>query len=124
MSFGRSRRKNCRVPMTGLHPCRIPHRHCWPVSIGFTASRPAPNRSEASRITSALSLTKTQAHDGGEDETMTNRTLVGGHRALRLLSAAGGLSIALGACTIPVGDVTSSVPDDYRQRHPIAIHEA
>jgi pilus assembly protein CpaD len=55
---------------------------------------------------------------------MTNRILVGGHRALRLLSAVGGLSIALGACTIPVGDVTSSVPDDYRQRHPIAIHEA
>jgi pilus assembly protein CpaD len=54
---------------------------------------------------------------------MTNRNLVGGHRALRLLSAVGGLSIALGACTIPVGDVTSSVPDDYRQRHPIAIHE-
>jgi pilus assembly protein CpaD len=55
---------------------------------------------------------------------MTNRILVGGHRALRLLSAVGGLSISLGACTIPVGDVTSSVPDDYRQRHPIAIHEA
>ena len=55
---------------------------------------------------------------------MTNRILVGGRRALRLLSAVGGLSIALGACTIPVGDVTSSVPDDYRQRHPIAIHEA
>jgi pilus assembly protein CpaD len=38
-----------------------------------------------------------------------------------------GLGLALGACThtgTPVVDATASIPDDYRQRHPIAIQEA
>ncbi len=56
---------------------------------------------------------------------MTSRTPVDRHRALRLLGALGGLSIALGACTYTGGEVvTASVPDDYRLRHPIAIQEA
>jgi pilus assembly protein CpaD len=62
---------------------------------------------------------------GDEDRTMTNRTPVDRHRSLRLLSALVGLSVALGACTNTTGEVvTASVPNDYRQRHPIAIQEA
>jgi pilus assembly protein CpaD len=54
---------------------------------------------------------------------MTNMTAV--HRILRLLGALVGLSTALGACTSTSTEVvTSSVPDDYRLRHPIAIAEA
>jgi pilus assembly protein CpaD len=56
---------------------------------------------------------------------MTKRTQAGRHRTLRLLSAIASLSAALGACTNTGGEiVTASVPDDYRQRHPIAIQEA
>jgi pilus assembly protein CpaD len=60
-----------------------------------------------------------------EDRTMTSRTAVDCRRALRLLGALAGLSVALGACTYTSGEVvTASVPDDYRLRHPIAIEEA
>ena len=46
-------------------------------------------------------------------------------RALRLTSALIGLSIALSACQHSTDVVTTaSVPDDYRQRHPIAVQEA
>lgn len=56
---------------------------------------------------------------------MNNRTRVDCHRALRVLGALAGLSVALGACTYTSGEVvTASVPDDYRLRHPIAIQEA
>jgi pilus assembly protein CpaD len=56
---------------------------------------------------------------------MTNRTPLIRHRTLHLLSALAGLSVALGACTNAGGEiVTASVPDDYRQRHPIVIQEA
>ena len=56
---------------------------------------------------------------------MTNRTPVDRYRTLRLLSALAGLSVALGACNSTSGEVvTASVPNDYRQRHPIAIQEA
>jgi pilus assembly protein CpaD len=56
---------------------------------------------------------------------MTNRTPVDRHRTVRLLGALAGLSVALGACTYTSEEVvTASVPDDYRQRHPIAIQEA
>ena len=46
-------------------------------------------------------------------------------RALRLTGALIGLSVALGACkhTTDV-ETTAGVPDDYRQRHPIAVQEA
>jgi pilus assembly protein CpaD len=60
-----------------------------------------------------------------EDRTMTSRTAVDCRRALRLLGALAGLSVALGACTYTSGEVvTASVPDDYRLRHPIAVEEA
>jgi pilus assembly protein CpaD len=55
---------------------------------------------------------------------MTNRTPVDRARALRLFSAAVGLSLALGACSNTGEVATGSIPDDYRQRHPIAIQEA
>jgi pilus assembly protein CpaD len=46
-------------------------------------------------------------------------------RALRVGGALIGLAVALGACTHTEEVVsTASVPDDYRQRHPIAIQEA
>jgi pilus assembly protein CpaD len=55
---------------------------------------------------------------------MTNRPAVDRFRALRLLGVLAGLSIALGGCNTS-GEVvtTASVPDDYRQRHPIAVQE-
>jgi pilus assembly protein CpaD len=41
------------------------------------------------------------------------------------LGALIGLSIALGACTQTTsGELTAGIPNDYRQRHPIAIQEA
>jgi pilus assembly protein CpaD len=56
---------------------------------------------------------------------MTKTTLVDRYRRLRLLGALAGLSVVLGACNYTTGEiVTSSVPDDYRQRHPIAVTEA
>src|SRR6202171_297775 len=56
---------------------------------------------------------------------MTNRTPVGRYRTLRLLGTLVGLSVVLGACTYTTTEVvTASVPDDYRQRHPIAVQEA
>ncbi len=61
---------------------------------------------------------------GGEDATMTNGIPFDRARTLRLFSTAVGLSLALGACTNTAEVVTGSIPDDYRQRHPIAIQEA
>ena len=56
---------------------------------------------------------------------LTSRTPADRKRALLLAGALIGVSLALGACQ-HTGDVatTSSVPDDYRLRHPIAIQEA
>jgi pilus assembly protein CpaD len=55
---------------------------------------------------------------------MTTRTSADRHRSFRMGAALVGLSITLGACTHTDGETTASVPDDYRQRHPIAIQEA
>src|SRR6202043_4019566 len=56
---------------------------------------------------------------------MTTRTPADRLRTLRLLGALAGLSAALGACTYTGAEVvTASVPNDYRQRHPIAVQEA
>jgi pilus assembly protein CpaD len=57
---------------------------------------------------------------------MTSRIPADCYRTPRLLSALAGLSVALGACTYITAEVvtTASVPNDYRQRHPIAIQEA
>ncbi len=56
---------------------------------------------------------------------MINMTPVDRLSGLRLLGALAGLSVALGACTSAGGElVTAGIPDDYRQRHPIAVQEA
>jgi pilus assembly protein CpaD len=55
---------------------------------------------------------------------MTTKIPVDRHRALRIAGALVGLAVALGACTHTDEAVTASIPDDYRQRHPIAIQEA
>jgi pilus assembly protein CpaD len=55
---------------------------------------------------------------------MTNKTPVDRNRVLRVAGALTGLAVALGACTHTSSDVTTSFPDDYRQRHPIAVTEA
>jgi pilus assembly protein CpaD len=56
---------------------------------------------------------------------MTSTTSLDRKRALRMAAALIGLAAALGACT-HTGDVatTSSIPDDYHMRHPIAVEEA
>src|SRR5258708_35209020 len=56
---------------------------------------------------------------------MTDRKNLDRLQTLRRLSALIGLSAALGACTVYGGEVvTASIPNDYRQRHPIAVQEA
>jgi pilus assembly protein CpaD len=55
---------------------------------------------------------------------MTTKIPVDRQRAIRIAGALVGLAVALGACTHTDEAVTASVPDDYRQRHPIAIQEA
>jgi pilus assembly protein CpaD len=55
---------------------------------------------------------------------MTAKTPVDRNRAFRMAGALAGLAVVLGACTHTGEEVTSSIPDDYRQRHPIAIQEA
>ena len=42
---------------------------------------------------------------------------------LRAAAALLGISVTLGACNIADHAVTGTVPDDYRQRHPIAVRE-
>jgi len=54
---------------------------------------------------------------------MTSRKRTDRDRALRSIAVLLGLTVALGACKHVDQDVTASVPDDYRQRHPIAIQE-
>jgi pilus assembly protein CpaD len=56
---------------------------------------------------------------------MTATTPADRLRTLRLLGAMAGISTLLGACTYTGAEVvTASVPNDYRQRHPIAVQEA
>jgi pilus assembly protein CpaD len=55
---------------------------------------------------------------------MTAKSPVDRNRVLRIAGALAGLAVVLGACTHTGDEVTSSIPDDYRQRHPIAIEEA
>jgi pilus assembly protein CpaD len=54
---------------------------------------------------------------------MTANLPVDRHRAFRIAGALVGLAVVLGACTHTSEEVTSSVPDDYRLRHPIAVQE-
>jgi pilus assembly protein CpaD len=56
---------------------------------------------------------------------MTVRIPVEYKRAFRIAGPLFGLAVALGACTYTEAVVTtSSIPDDYRLRHPIAVQEA
>src|SRR6202048_3238492 len=55
---------------------------------------------------------------------MTAKIPVDRKRAFRIAGALVGLAVVLGACTHTDNVLTASVPDDYRQRHPIAIQEA
>src|SRR5882762_1327552 len=55
---------------------------------------------------------------------MTARMPLRRNRTFRIAGALVGLAVVLGACTHTDEVVTASVPDDYRQRHPIAIQEA
>jgi pilus assembly protein CpaD len=56
---------------------------------------------------------------------MITRTPVEVRRALRIAGALLGLATALGACThTDQVATTGSYPEDYRLRHPIAVHEA
>src|ERR1700737_700549 len=54
---------------------------------------------------------------------MTAKIPVGRNRAFRIAGTLVGLAVVLGACTHTDEVLTASVPDDYRQRHPIAIQE-
>src|SRR6202034_4883695 len=54
---------------------------------------------------------------------MTSRIPVDRSRSFRMAGVLVGLAVVLGACAHHE-EVTSSIPDDYRQRHPIAIQEA
>src|ERR1700709_2217262 len=58
---------------------------------------------------------------------MTTKVPADHSRTLHLWGVLVGLSIALGACTQTTGttgELTAGIPNDYRQRHPIAIQEA
>ncbi len=55
---------------------------------------------------------------------MTAKLPVDRNRAFRIAGVLVGLTFVLGACTHTDDVLTASVPDDYRQRHPIAIQEA
>jgi pilus assembly protein CpaD len=58
---------------------------------------------------------------------MTTRIPVHRSRSLPMAGVLVGLAVVLGACAhhdAPREDVTSSIPNDYRLRHPIAIQEA
>src|SRR5438876_8562277 len=45
------------------------------------------------------------------------------NRVFRLAAALVGVTVVLGACTHTDRALIASVPEDYRLRHPIAIHE-
>src|SRR5882757_937130 len=55
---------------------------------------------------------------------MTAKIPVDRNRAFRMAGALVGLAVVLGACTHTDDELTASIPNDYRQRHPIAIQEA
>jgi pilus assembly protein CpaD len=55
---------------------------------------------------------------------MTAKIPVNRLRGLRVAISLAGLGLTLGACTHANPEVTASIPEDYRQRHPIAITEA
>jgi pilus assembly protein CpaD len=61
---------------------------------------------------------------GTRTKTMTNTISLDRTRVFRAAATLVGLAAMLAACTHTDEVVTASVPNDYRQRHPIAITEA
>ncbi|WP_029581645.1 CpaD family pilus assembly protein [Bradyrhizobium sp. URHD0069] len=55
---------------------------------------------------------------------MTAQIPLDRRRAFRIAGTLVGLAVVLGACKHADGELTASFPEDYRQRHPIAIQEA
>jgi pilus assembly protein CpaD len=55
---------------------------------------------------------------------MSNKQPAGFVRKACIALALTGVSMAMGACTHTSQDVTSSIPDDYRLRHPMVIQES
>src|ERR1700709_1399037 len=55
---------------------------------------------------------------------MTAKIPVDRKRAFRMAGALVGLAVVLGACTHTDDELTASVPEDYRRRHPMAGQEA
>jgi pilus assembly protein CpaD len=55
--------------------------------------------------------------------TMTNHTPIRSPRKLAVAGMLLGLTLALGGCKTASQDITASVPEDYRLRHPIAVEE-
>ena len=55
---------------------------------------------------------------------MTAKIPVDRKRAFRMAGALVGLAVVLGACTHTDDELTASIPDDYRLRHPIVVQEA
>ncbi|WP_213773395.1 CpaD family pilus assembly protein [Bradyrhizobium sp. dw_78] len=56
---------------------------------------------------------------------MTTQIPVNRNRAFRMAGSLVGIAVMLGACTHTTdGEATARIPDDYRQRHPIAVHES
>jgi pilus assembly protein CpaD len=55
---------------------------------------------------------------------MTTKQPVDLRRSVRLAVALVALSVAVGACTHTSEEVTASIPNDYRQRHPIVVQES
>src|SRR3978361_105534 len=56
--------------------------------------------------------------------TMITRTPVDRGRTTRIAGALVGLAVVLGACSHADDQLTASIPDDYRLRHPITVTEA
>jgi pilus assembly protein CpaD len=57
-------------------------------------------------------------------DNVSTKNPAGPDRRLRAGLALACLAVVLGACTHTDQQVTASIPNDYRQRHPIAIQEA
>ncbi len=55
---------------------------------------------------------------------MTTKQPVDLRRSVRLVVALAAVSLAMGACTHTSEEVTASIPNDYRLRHPIVIQES
>jgi len=110
--------------MTGLLPRQIPNRHCSPHSTRSMAVPAAPNRLELPgqfwlyhRLREPPDQLRTRTDD--DKQNTADR-----HRTLRLLGALAGSRSCWVRAQIPAEKSwRQTVPNDYRQRHPIAIQD-